>query len=176
MSVADGRDRGRLERVRGWLRVVSREAVANGAHVADEGDRWFVAAARGLGKGAHRAEQSADLVMGLLFDRLDRLRPRWMRRRTPRERIERMLEIEAKRLDFDVTQEQFRPFAEKIAILLELVYTGVVGLDDIAFENAAKTKPESEPESDAGEQMPSHQQPDEGSERHAVDVQKDAAP
>lgn len=173
-----------VQQVRGWLRVASRDALAGGAHVADEGDRWFVAAARELGKGAHRAEQGADIAVEALVAQLARLRPRWMRQRTPRERIEHLLHVEAKRLDFDISQEQFRAFSEKIAILLELVYTGAVRLDDIVFENAKEDAPVAadptpaatpQPLAEPSEEMPEHQQPDEGGEGEAVHEQKDPA-
>jgi hypothetical protein len=70
-----------------------------------------------------------------------------MRQRTPRERIERALRLEAKRHGFDVAQEEFRAFSGKMAILLELVYTRAVPLDAIAIEPAGDAGPEIAPSS-----------------------------
>ncbi len=124
------------ERARGWLRDASRSALANGSVVADEGDRWFVAAVRTLDRGAQRAERGFDSVAGTVFAQLARLRPRWTHKQTPRERIESVLHKEARRLHFDADEEQFRAFVEKIAIVIELVFTRAVPLDDVAFEHA----------------------------------------
>jgi hypothetical protein len=142
-----------VARGRGWLQGAARNALAGGVHVANEGDRWFVAAVRELAKGADKAERGVDSAAEAVVARLAPLRPRWMQRLTPRQRIEQLLRDEAKRLDFDVTQQQFLAFSAKIATLLELVYTGTVRLDDIAFEHAdvavasePKPKPEPEPE------------------------------
>jgi hypothetical protein len=60
-----------------------------------------------------------------------------MRRRTPRERIERALRVEARRQGIDVTKEEFVAFSGKMALVLELVCSGAVPLDAIAIEAGA---------------------------------------
>lgn len=172
-------DLGRLLRHgHGWLRVATRDALAGGAHVADEGDRWFIAVVRGLGRGAQRAERGVDVATDALVAQVVRLRPRWMRRRTPKERIEDLLNREGERLDFDVTQAQFRDFSERIATLLELVYTGAIRLDDVVFENGEKDAPGSGLDAplEPREEMPEHEQSDEEDDRAALHVPEDSAP
>jgi hypothetical protein len=125
---------------RHWLSQVSRGVVAGGQMVATESDRWFMGALRGLEGGAAHAQRGIDAAASAVAVQWIRRRPSWMRRRTPRERIERALSAEAKRYGFDPEKEEFRSFSGKIAVLLELVYTGAVPLDAIAFE-AGDTAP-----------------------------------
>ncbi len=167
------------DRARGWLREASRTTLDNGARVADEGDRWFIAAVRTLDGGAQRAERGFDLVAGALFARLARLRPSFTHRRTARERIEALLHREGRRLDFDVGQEEFRAFAEKIATLFELVFTGAIRLDDIAFEHAPgedEQEPSLEPLAQPREEMSEPQKRDEGDDGQPMDWQEELAP
>jgi hypothetical protein len=110
--------------------------LAGSRTVADESDRWFLGALRGLERGAAHAQGSVGALADALAVRWARIRPHWARRRTPRERIESMLRAEGKRHGFDVKQQEFHDFSGKLALLLELVYAGTLPLDGIAFESA----------------------------------------
>jgi hypothetical protein len=123
---------------RQWLSRRSEDVLAGGRVVADESDRWFLGALRGLEQGADRAQGGADAVAAALASRWLRIRPRWLRPRTPRERIEALLRAEGKRQGFDVKRQEFDDFSRKMAILLELVYAGALPLDDISFESASE--------------------------------------
>lgn len=127
---------GFLDRRLRWLSLAASGALSSSNEIALESDRWFLEALRSVEKGATRAQHGIDSVTAKVIEQLSRRRPRWLRRRSSRERIERSLRAEAKRHGVDVTQEEFRAFSEKIAVLLELVYTGTVPLDAIAFEAA----------------------------------------
>jgi hypothetical protein len=117
-----------------WLSRASHEVAVGSEVVASESDRWFLGALRGLEEGAVHAQRGVDALVNAAVGQWIRRRPSWMRPRTSRERIQRTLQAEAKRHGFDVEQDAFRSFSGKIAILLELVYTGAVPLDAIAFE------------------------------------------
>ena len=133
---------GWVRRGRRWLSLASRDVLEGSQAVAFESDRWFLGAVRGVGDGAAHAQGGVDAVTHALAQAVAaewaRRRPSWMRQRTPRERIERVLRAEAKRHGFDVAQEEFRAFSGNIATLLELVYTRAVPLDAIAFEPASQ--------------------------------------
>src|SRR6185436_10000051 len=109
-------------------------ALSGGHEIAIESDRWFIEAIHAVVRGKMRAEQGIDLATGAVAAQWDRRKPKWLRRRTFRERIERSLRAEAKRVGVDVSHEEFGAFCNKIAVLLELVYSGQVPLDAIAFE------------------------------------------
>ena len=129
---------GWIFRGRRWLSLASRDVVAGGSVVASESDRWFLSAVRGLFEGATRTQRGIDSVtVGIahvIAEQWMRRRPSWLTPKTPRERMERMLRAEAKRHGVDVTQEEFRAFSGKIALLLELVYSGAVPLTAVGFE------------------------------------------
>ena len=135
--IEDSRLMRRLGRGRQWISRRSDDVLAGGRAVAEESDRWFLGALRGLERGAAQAQGGAGAVASAMAARWARIRPRWLRPRTPRERIEAMLRAEGKRQGFDISQKEFHEFAGKVAILLELVYAGALPLDDIAFEAAS---------------------------------------
>jgi hypothetical protein len=111
---------------------------ARGRELVTECDRWFVGAFHGLAKGTHWATNG----LGALGRRLV---PRaWTRRRARRERIRRVLLAEAKRADLQVSDEDLRLFMENMATVLELVLGGVIGIDDIAFEQDPSARPGNE--------------------------------
>jgi hypothetical protein len=126
----------RLDRSLRWISQRSDDVLEGSLTVAEEGDRWFLGALRGLERGAARAQGGADAVASALAARWTRVRPRWARPRTPRERIESMLRAEGKRQGFDVKRPEFHEFSSKLALLLELVYSGTLPLESIAFEPA----------------------------------------
>jgi hypothetical protein len=126
----------RLDRSWRWISRRSEDVLAGSLTVAEESDRWFLGALRGLERGAAHAQGGADALAQALAVRWSRVRPRWARRRTPRERIESMLRAEGKRQGFDVKRQEFHEFSSKMALLLELVYAGALPLDSIAFESA----------------------------------------
>ena len=127
---------GRLDRGWQWISRRSQDVLAGSLTVAEESDRWFLGALRGLERGAAHAQGSAGALADSLAVRWGRIRPQWARRRTPRERIESMLRAEGKRQGFDVHRQEFHEFSGKLALLLELVYAGTLPLEGIAFEPA----------------------------------------
>jgi hypothetical protein len=139
----------RLDRGWKWISRRSEDVLAGSRTVADESDRWFLGALRGVERGAAYAQGGADALANALGARWTRIRPRWARRRTPRERIESMLRMEGKRQGFDVKQKEFDEFSSKMSLLLELVYSGVLPLDGIAFEPAGDDSGEPSPERNA---------------------------
>ena len=128
----------RLDRGWQWISRRSQDVMAGGRTVAEESDRWFLGALRGLERGAAQAQDSAGVIANALAVHWARARPHWARRRTPRERIESMLYAEGKRQGFDVQRQEFHDFSGKLALLLELVYAGTLPLDGIAFEPAGE--------------------------------------
>jgi hypothetical protein len=129
---------GWIVRGRRWLSLASRDVVAGSSEVASESDRWFLEALHGLADGAARTQRGIDAVTGEIARAIAAQwllrRPTWLTRRTPRERLERVLRAEAKRRGVDVSQEDFRAFSGKIVLLLELVYSGMVPLEAVGFE------------------------------------------
>jgi hypothetical protein len=128
----------RLDRSWQWIAQRSLDVLAGGNTVAEESDRWFLGALRGLERGAAHAQGGVDAFGDAIAARWERIRPSWARRRTPRERIEAMLRAEGKRHGFDVKQKEFHEFSGKLAGVLELVYAGALPLEDIAFEPATE--------------------------------------
>ena len=138
MMSAEPMPRGWIVRGRRWLSLASRDVVAGSSEVASEGDRWFLEALHGLAEGAARTQRGIDAVTSEVVRAIAtqwiRRRPSWLKPRTPRERLERVLRAEAKRRGVDVKQEDFQAFSGKIALLLELVYSGMVPLDAVGFD------------------------------------------
>jgi hypothetical protein len=135
---AETMPRGWVIRGRRWLSLASRDVVAGSSAVASESDRWFLGALHGLADGAARTQRGIDAVTGEITRTIAaqwlQRRPSWLTPRTSRERLERVLRAEAKRRGIDVAQEDFQAFSGKIALLLELVYSGMVPLGAVGFE------------------------------------------
>lgn len=121
-------------RLRGW----KEQLAARGRELVAECDRWFVGALQGLAKGTQWATNG----LGTLGRRLV---PRaWKRREARRDRIRRLLLAEARRSDLPVSNRELELFLENMATVLELVLGGVIGIDDIAFEQDMSARPEKE--------------------------------
>lgn len=109
------------------------ETVVQGAQqVATESDDWFLTALRGLNKGAQHTKATAAKLGRYLIHESSKLAPRWLRKKTQRERIRDMLLREARRAK--LSGQEFESFSEQIAILVELVLQGTVKVGDVAFE------------------------------------------
>jgi len=122
------------ERLRGW----KEQLAARGRELVAECDRWFVGALQGLAKGTQWATNG----LGTLGRRLV---PRaWKRREARRDRIRRVLLAEAKRSHLPVSDGELELFLENMATVIELVLGGVIGIDDIAFEQDMSARPENE--------------------------------
>jgi hypothetical protein len=168
----------KVERGRRWLSDLSQEALGLGADIATESDRWFLLAVRGVGEGARRVGNSLDAVARAVSAQSARWRPHWARSRTGRERLRDILARVEKRLDVDVSREEFEAFSEKMSQLLELVFTGAISLSDVAFEAAEPDTPpvSGEPEAVAvpstelAEEVPDQQQRDQTEERKPLGV------
>lgn len=126
-QLQDAVDRGRhrLAAIQAQLRTGSH-------HVAEEGDRWFLAALRGVDRGLRLSRSGASIVGTRVADGWDRLRS-VLPRRPARRRIHEALVREARRSSIDPDTEAFQTFAESMATLLELVLAGAIELDDVGF-------------------------------------------
>lgn len=105
--------------------------------VATQGDEWFLAAVLGLdrcgpwvwgklGGLGRRVVSRVPPIRGVSFP--------FIGRRSVGERIRKLLEDEAKRRKLDVPEEDFALFSARMATILELVLSGDIHVDDIAFE------------------------------------------
>jgi hypothetical protein len=134
------------------------------ADLALASDRWFLGALDRADSGA-RWLKSAATRLGEAPARLwERLLPP----RSPRERMLALLRAEARRARYDISQPAFQLFSERIAVLLDLVFTGAVGLDDIAFEAA--------PSAEVSEEMADHADNDQADEEQALGVEQEGSP
>jgi hypothetical protein len=126
---------GKLARARRLLSGWSRE-LANHAHqIASQSDHWFLSVVEGIERGA----QSAQTGLGKLVVSL----PGLGSSESPRQRIQRLLQAEAQKQGYDAGSREFELFSERIAIVVELVLTGAVKVEDIAFEpGVSETAPE----------------------------------
>jgi hypothetical protein len=116
-----------------WRRW-SRRVVDATFQVADESDLWFRSALGQVDRGAHWTRATIGAVGQRAAEVPIRLMPGWARRRTPRERILKVLEAEARRSGLQASPEGFRLFAERMATLLEAVLNGSIRIEDIGFE------------------------------------------
>jgi len=130
------------------------------ADLALASDRWFLLALDRADSGAHWLK-SATLRLG---EKPVRLWKRLWPAKRPRERLLALLRAEARRAHYDVSQPGFQLFSERIAVLVDLVFTGAVGLDDIAFEAA--------PSAEVSEEMPNDADGDQGQEEEALGMQE----
>jgi hypothetical protein len=126
---------GRLERSQIWLGGVSSGLADRSADLAVESDRWFLSAVRFIGHGAERAHGGVESLAHAALARTSRWWPRFARR-TPRERLSAMIRKEAQRLDVDTSRQDIAEFSDKMAALLELVLSGVLSVNDVAFDAA----------------------------------------
>jgi hypothetical protein len=110
----------------------ARRLAALSRELALASDRWFLLALDSTDTGA-RWLKSAALRLG---EKPARLWTRLLPPRRPRERLLALLRTEARRARYDVSQPGFQLFSERIASLLDLVFSGAVRIDDIAFEAA----------------------------------------
>jgi hypothetical protein len=113
-----------------WRRVTN-ELHGGTREAAEESERWFLAVVRGADRCAHWAESSIDGLSALLVARIRR--SRW-RRRSARERIERVLHAEARRAGISLDEEEFAAFSERMAVLVDLVLRGALPVSCISFE------------------------------------------
>jgi len=153
----------RLRRSREWLEEVSNGVLGHGLDLATESDRWFLTAIRGVSHGARQARHGFGALARATLEASARLRPAWARARLPHQRIRDLLEREAKRLQIDVSTEDFSEFADRMSTFLELVFTGAIQLDDVCFEAA--------PDGESGElteEVAEQEQHDEDPEREPL--------
>lgn len=116
------------------LEALSSHVMSGVRQVAVEGDELFVLAVSGVGSGIERAVEGIAGIgrrvsLGKLAIRLG-LRVE----QTTRDRIRRLLAEEAKRAPIEVTPEEFDEFSEKMGILFELIFSGVIRIEDIVLE------------------------------------------
>lgn len=125
-----------------WNRLVgwSRDLAGRGHDIAVESDRWFVAALQGLDRGMTRARSEVSEAGRQVMVRSKAWLPGARHNAGPKERIRRAIIREAKRRGFQ--GEQLDQFSQNIALVVELVLSGAVSVEDIAFEHAGTEEPE----------------------------------
>lgn len=121
--------------------------------MADEGDYWFLTTVRCVNAGVKHTKSAIEKFGFGVYETSRQLTPKWLKRRNQRERIRSMLAREAKRASVKLSGEQFELFSERIATLLDLVFNGAVGVEEIAFEQddryrALDQKPNGAPSSE----------------------------
>lgn len=117
--------------------------VMNGARqVADEGDQLFVLAVTGVSGGLERAAEGLAAIGQRVP--LDELGKRLGLRgtQTTRDRVRELLALEAKRAPVELAPEQLDEFAEKMGILFELIFSGVIRIEDIVLEADESAAPD----------------------------------
>ncbi len=132
------------------------------ADVALASDRWFVGALGRADSGARWLKSAARR----LGEQPARLWQRVWPQKSPRERLLGLLTAEARRAHCDVSQPTFRLFSERIAVLLDLVFTGAVAVDDIAFEAA--------PSAEIGEEMTDDADGDQSEKEQPLRVEQES--
>lgn len=125
-------------RTHGRLEALSGHVLDGVRQVAGEGDRLFVLAINGVGTGLQRAQTGISGVSRRVsFERVaTRLGLR--RDQSTRERVRQVLIAEVARAPIAVTPEEFELFADKMALLFELVLMGVVSVEDIVLEEGCE--------------------------------------
>ncbi len=133
----------KLERGHRWLAGWSREVVEHAHDMAGQSDRWFLSMIAEIEKGAQRAQDGIVLAGRKLLVSL----PSLGRQESPKQRMRRLFEREAKKRGLDISSREFERFSERIATVVELVLTGALKVEDIAFEADADRLSEMAPES-----------------------------
>lgn len=126
---------------KGWDRLAgwSHQLAERGYDIAVESDRWFLAALQGLDRGMNRAGSGLAGAGQLVVARSRRWLPRFGREVAPSERIRRAIAREAKRRGLE--GEELERFSQNIGLVVEMVLSGAVNVEDIAFEHAAADEP-----------------------------------
>ncbi len=158
-------------KARQWLAEMSDELADRSADIATESDRWFLLALKGVERGAQQTHDGLGALVKAAISGGSRLVPR-LSKRPPRERIQEMLKSEARRLEFDVSREDFVEFSEKMATLLELVFSGAVDLSDVAFDPAEAESPAQESLGEVGQKVPDQDEHDQENQADPLNGQK----
>jgi hypothetical protein len=117
-----------------WVREISETTATGARQVADEGDFWFLTTVRCLNAGVKHTKSAIERFGFGVYETSRQLTPKWLKRKSQRDRIRIMLAREAKRSKVKLSGEQFEQFSDRIATLLDLVFNGSVGIDEVAFE------------------------------------------
>jgi hypothetical protein len=140
----------KLANLKRSVKEISHEVATLADEVSEEGDRWFLATWHGIDVVRIRTGAGFSRLSEALVARLPR--GPWSRK-SPRERLERALEREAKRQRIDVGTPEFVEFSAKMASVLELVITGQIPFDAIGFESEAEAPVADSPEQSAVERQ-----------------------
>jgi hypothetical protein len=122
------------------VQELSETILYSARQVATESDVWFVAAVKRVDRGVRRTRNAVGQFGRYVVAKSSKLSPRWLRKKSHRERIRAMLIREAKRSNVKLSGQEFDQFSERIATLLELVLQGSVSVADIAFEQDERTR------------------------------------
>ncbi|RLB45904.1 MAG: hypothetical protein DRJ42_28910 [Deltaproteobacteria bacterium] len=134
--------------------TLSGQLISGARQVSQGSDEFFVTAVVGVGSGLNLAAEGLGIGIGLAAQGVvglgRRLSP-WSlavrlglrREETTRDRIRSLLIKEARLKPIEVTREEFDEFSEKMGILFELIFQGVIKIEDIVLES------DDDPESEA---------------------------
>lgn len=125
----------RLDRVADWSHGVAER----GHYIAAESDRWFVTALHGLDRRMTRARSGVAEAGHQVMVRSKRWFSTIRRDVSASERIRQAILREAGRQGFQA--DQLEQFSENIGLVVEMVISGAVKVEDIAFEQAATDEP-----------------------------------
>lgn len=112
--------------------------LTNGGYIAGETDRWFLLTIHGA---KHSWDKTRD-GLGALGDYVTKKtwvsRLPGVRKKSPAERLRRAILVEAKRAGIRPQDPEFAAFAERIAVLLELVLEGSIAAGAVDFEDGGE--------------------------------------
>ena len=127
-----GTDQGALSRQR--LADIGDTVLTSGGYIAGETDRWFLLTIRGAKRSLDKTRNGLDAAKEYITTKTWVSRLPGVKKKTPSERLRRAILAEAKRAGIRPEAPEFAAFAERIAVLLELVLEGSIDAGAVDFE------------------------------------------
>jgi hypothetical protein len=121
------------------LAELSDAVLTSSGYIAAETDRWFLGAVRGAQLCVDRTKGGVARAGQYITEKTWVSRLPGVRKKTPSERMRRAILREAKRAGIRPEDPEFHAFAERIAVLLELVLEGSIAASAIDFEEGAES-------------------------------------
>lgn len=120
------------------LRALSDSLLTSTGYIAGETDRWFLGAVLGAKRCADRTREGFTFVGKYITQKTWVSRLPGVKKKTPSERLRRVILAEAKRVGIRPEDPEFAAFAERIAVLTELVLEGTIPASAIDFEEGGE--------------------------------------
>ena len=121
-------------RTKRQLRSLSGHVLSGARQVADEGEFLFVGAIAGVNGGIEKAAEGIVSAGQRMSPKRLAARLGLRSEQTIRDRIRKLLTEEARRAPIEVPPEGFDEFSEKMGLLFELIFAGVIRIEDIVLE------------------------------------------